>query len=63
MSVSAPAIRFACLLLILAGTAGASNLDLVTAARQQVGVTVVYDGSYRVLAYPGGDLPIERGVS
>src|SRR5688572_27094543 len=62
MSVSAPAVRFACLLLILAGTAGASNLDLVTAARQQVGVTVVYDGSYRVLAYPGGDLPIERGV-
>ena len=62
MSVSAPAIRFACLLLILAGTAGASNLDLVTAARQQVGVTVVYDGSYRVLAYPGGDVPPERGV-
>ena len=62
MSVSAPAVRFACLLLILAGNAGASNLDLVTAARQQVGVTVVYDGSYRVLAYPGGDLPVERGV-
>src|SRR5688572_23805601 len=62
MSVSAPAVRFACLLLILAGTAGASNLDLVAAARQQVGVTVVYDGSYRVLSYPGGDVPIGRGV-
>jgi len=35
---------------------------LVRAARAQVGVTVVYDGSYRSLAYPGGDLPIERGV-
>ncbi len=49
-------------MLALAGTAAASNLDLVTAARQQVGVTVVYDGSYRVLAYPGGDVPLERGV-
>lgn len=63
MSVSAPAVRFACALLALAaGTAGAGNLDLVNAARLQLGVTVVYDGSYRVLAYPGGDVPIERGV-
>ena len=28
----------------------------------QVGVTVIYDGSYQRLAYPGGDVPIERGV-
>lgn len=42
--------------------AGASNLDLVLAARQQVGVTVIYDGSYRKLKYPGGDVPMERGV-
>jgi len=40
----------------------ADSLDLVKAARQQVGVTVVYDGRYQVLAYPGGDVPIERGV-
>ena len=32
------------------------------AARQQVGVTVIYDGSYRALDYPGGDVPPERGV-
>lgn len=38
------------------------GLRLVRAAREQVGVTVIYDGSYRALAYPGGDLPIERGV-
>ena len=31
-------------------------------AEKQVGVTVVYDGSYRRLAYPGGDVPPERGV-
>ena len=47
---------------LAAGSVCANNLDLVTAARQQVGVTTVYDGSYRVLAYPGGDVPIERGV-
>ena len=50
------------MLALVAGTAGASNLDLVTAARQQVGVTVIYDGGYRALPYPGGDVPIERGV-
>jgi uncharacterized protein YijF (DUF1287 family) len=42
--------------------ASADGLDLVTAARKQVGVTVVYDGGYRALRYPGGDVPIERGV-
>ncbi len=40
----------------------ANNLDLVTAARRQVGVTTIYDGSYQLLDYPGGDIPIERGV-
>ncbi|MEW6757848.1 MAG: DUF1287 domain-containing protein [Acidobacteriota bacterium] len=35
---------------------------VLSAARSQVGVTTIYDGSYRVLAYPGGDLPAERGV-
>jgi len=40
----------------------ADNLDLVKAARQQIGVTVVYDGDYKAIAYPGGDLPIKRGV-
>lgn len=35
---------------------------LVQAARRQVGVTVLYDGAYRRLAYPGGDVPPDRGV-
>lgn len=35
---------------------------LLEAAHAQVGVTVVYDGSYVRLAYPGGDVPPERGV-
>lgn len=35
---------------------------LIEAARGQVGVTLGYDGSYRRLDYPGGDVPIETGV-
>lgn len=36
--------------------------DLVTAARSQVGVTLYYNPAYEKLAYPGGDVPLERGV-
>ncbi len=35
---------------------------IVAAARSQVGKTVSYDPSYIGLAYPNGDLPIEKGV-
>ena len=35
---------------------------IVAAARSQVGKTVSYDSAYVGLAYPGGDLPIEKGV-
>lgn len=35
---------------------------LVEAARAQIGVTIFYDGAYRRLAYPGGDVEPERGV-
>jgi len=40
----------------------AQSDDLVTAARRQIGLTVHYDGSYRKLSYPGGDVPADRGV-
>ncbi len=40
----------------------AAGTPLVDAARAQIGVTVVYDGAYRRLAYPGGDIEPERGV-
>lgn len=36
--------------------------SLVAAARRQVGRTDIYDSRYVVLKYPGGDIPIERGV-
>jgi hypothetical protein len=35
---------------------------LITAAESQIGRTLYYDPAYVKLAYPGGDVPIERGV-
>lgn len=35
---------------------------LVKAARAQVGVTTSYVADYVVLTYPGGDVPMDRGV-
>jgi len=35
---------------------------IVTAARQQVGVTKEYDPSYTTLNYPSGDVPLRTGV-
>lgn len=40
----------------------ASVSEFIGAARSQVGKTVEYDPNYTVLAYPNGDVPIERGV-
>jgi uncharacterized protein len=40
----------------------ADNLDLVVAARRQIGVTTQYDGSYQPLDYPGGDVSPDTGV-
>lgn len=49
--------------LLLAFEACALQPDaLVTAAREQVGVTLSYDPVYRQLDYPGGDVPPSTGV-
>jgi uncharacterized protein YijF (DUF1287 family) len=48
--------------LLISDHVAANSLDLVAAAREQVGVTVHYDPEYRKLTYPGGDVPPERGV-
>jgi len=42
--------------------ASGDPLTLVNAARSQIGVTLTYDPAYQRLAYPNGDVPIERGV-
>jgi hypothetical protein len=38
------------------------SATLVTAAESQIGRTVRYDPAYVQIAYPSGDIPIERGV-
>ncbi len=43
-------------------TGAAQAADLAAAAQTQVGVTLRYEPRYERLAYPGGDVPIERGV-
>ena len=35
---------------------------LIRAAEAQVGVTTTYDGSYRKIGFPGGDVPMDKGV-
>ena len=45
-----------------AAPAALADADIVAAARAQVGVTVTYDPAYRKLAFPGGDVPADRGV-
>ena len=39
-----------------------TGAKIVAAARKQIGVTTWYDPAYVALAYPGGDVPKERGV-
>lgn len=39
-----------------------NGMDIVSAARSQIGVTVVYDPAYRKIPYPNGDVPMNRGV-
>jgi uncharacterized protein len=50
--------------LVLASPAlsGSEPSRLTDAARDQVGVTVIYDPAYVALEFPGGDLPRDRGV-
>ncbi|WP_228408776.1 DUF1287 domain-containing protein [Profundibacter amoris] len=35
---------------------------LIQSAREQIGVTLIYDGSYQSLEFPNGDVPRQRGV-
>ena len=56
--------RAAVLVACVAAPAGADELTtrLVAAAVAQTGQHVVYDGSYRRIPYPGGDVPASVGV-
>ena len=50
------------LLLATPALAGSEPSRLTAAARTQVGVTLSYDPAYVALAFPGGDIPRDRGV-
>jgi uncharacterized protein len=62
--------RTVLVLLLAAALAGSALADraprtgalLAKAAAGQVGITTLYDPSYVRLAYPNGDVPVERGV-
>lgn len=45
-----------------ADAATAIRRRLIQAARNQIGRTVIYDPAYATLAFPMGDIPLERGV-
>jgi len=45
-----------------AETVAAKRAALANAALAEVGITTVYDPSYVQLDYPGGDVPMDRGV-
>jgi len=56
-------VRFLFLLPFIVTSAFATPRDeFLLAARAQIGVTVLYDAAYTKLDYPGGDVPIDRGV-
>ena len=44
------------------GQASSRISRILEGAYQQVGTTTIYDASYRRLPFPGGDIPMERGV-
>ena len=57
------AIVLFALSILLNAQAWALQADaLVSAAREQVGVTLSYDPAYRRLNYPNGDVPLRTGV-
>lgn len=57
-----PYMRLFLLFILIPVALQASPEELVSAARSQIGVTTIYDGSYVSLEYPNGDVPAERGV-
>jgi hypothetical protein len=65
LSVGAAAALVASLvtgLALAAAAEGTFGQRLAAAALAQVGVTLHYDPAYTKLAYPNGDVPLERGV-
>lgn len=55
-------MKYVVFLLALLASVAVADFRLPELARRQIGVTVEYDSAYVGLAYPGGDVPEERGV-
>jgi uncharacterized protein len=57
---------FAFLIVLSSAAFGADEAaltrQLIKGAHQQVGVTLIYDPAYQSLPFPGGDVPMDRGV-
>lgn len=65
MTLSTEMLRPLLTILLLISALHAENSTgaaIVAAARTQIGVTTSYDPAYVALAYPGGDVPMDRGV-
>ena len=52
---------FACVSFVQAKSPKKAH-DITMAARYQIGITTSYDPAYKRLAYPKGDVPMDRGV-
>lgn len=57
-----PAALLSFLFLSCSACLMADNAALAAKAREQVGVTVSYNGDYQSIPYPNGDVPLETGV-
>lgn len=59
-------LLFVLLILLPAAAVAQDKTDftprLIDGAHKQVGVTVLYDAAYVSLPFPGGDVPMDRGV-
>lgn len=62
MTTTGSAMPTLALFFLLSTQSTPNGVTLAEAARQQIGVTTLYDPSYQRLKYPGGDVPLDRGV-
>ncbi len=62
MSTAVLLITLAIAGLVPEGQSSSRVSRILEGAYQQVGKTTIYDAGYRRLSFPGGDVPIERGV-
>ena len=51
-----------CALLVAVPASAEPRQKMIDGAKAQVGKTVRYDSGYQAIRYPGGDVPLERGV-